>query len=130
MVWAMGSGGAKAVQSDYNAFWYQPYDTKHWVAVLNGTDTFVPEKNADQYFGDEGLKRWRVNTGNDANSLITKNPGFQTYQGAIGWTNGMFGDCENSQVPKKVEWLDDFRLDPASPLKGKGQGGTNIGIRF
>jgi hypothetical protein len=129
MVWAIG--GAKAVQSDYNAFWYQPYDEKRWVAVLGGNDTFVPSKDADCYAGADGLKRWRAATSNDTHSLNIDNPKFQTYQGAVGWTNAVaMENCESSEAPKKVTWLDDFRLDPASPLKGKGEGGTDIGIRF
>ena len=130
MIWTRGD--AKSVRSDRNAFWYQPYDVRRWVGILNGQPGFVPDyENSKCYLGEEGLKHWRADTGNDQHSLTVTDPRFVTYKGSIGWQGEKeMTECENPKAPRKVRWLDDFRLEPGSPLKGKGENGADIGIRF
>ena len=130
MIWT--AGDAKSVRSDHNAFWYQPYDVRRWVGILEGQPGFVPDyENAKCYLGEEGLEHWRADTGNDQRSLTVADPRFVTYKGSIGWQGEKeMTECENPEAPRKIRWLDDFRLEPDSPLKGKGENGADIGIRF
>jgi len=125
--------GPDHIRSDYNGFWYQPYDEYKWIAVVNDdSDGMVFNRDvAKQYRGHDALKRWRADTGNDLHSLVGK-PDFVTYRGAESWKPGdrRFDSCEDRRAAQKVTWLDDFRLGPKSHFKGKGEGGSDLGIRF
>ncbi|MBN1672318.1 MAG: right-handed parallel beta-helix repeat-containing protein [Kiritimatiellae bacterium] len=123
---------ASHVESDYNGYWRQPYDTHKWIAILNDDSTAMEfnTKVATLYKDDDGLPNWRRDTGNDAHSVLGR-PDFITYKGTDGWPAGKrFDTCEDPETANKVTWLDDFRLGPNSDFKGKGENGADLGIRF
>ncbi|MBN1674042.1 MAG: right-handed parallel beta-helix repeat-containing protein [Kiritimatiellae bacterium] len=112
------------IDSDYNAIWYQPYDTEYrWVARVMKSEA-GPQR--EYRGGADGLAQWRTDTGNDTHTLIVDTPGFRTEE-----NGGLKVSILEKLSPQRDRtWLPDFALSDDSPCKGKGEGGADMGIRF
>jgi Right handed beta helix region len=107
------------IQSDYNRFYFQPYDHEHHLFLWGRWPRKV---GAHEYAGAEGLESWRRDTGNDRNSRIIQVPDF-----AHPFALDERGRPDPTTQPL---WLDAYRLAPTSPLRGAASDGADIGIRF
>jgi len=125
--------GPESVRSDYNGFWYQPMTRSNGSPWLNddSDDMVFNAKVATLYKGDDGMKKWRDDTGNDTHSLVGE-PDFVTYKGAAGWTSRPATVRRLRRPAGQKEGDLAGRLPPwaSSAFKGKGESGADMGIRF
>lgn len=110
---------AEGVRSDYNRFYFQPYDQRHH---LYRVGRYPYGKDTRHYEGAEGLERWRSDTGNGVHTRIVDDPRFEGRSARF-----EEADPKPGNAPR---WLDDYRLASDSPLRGAASDGGDIGIRF
>lgn len=111
--------GGPEIRSDFNRFYFQPYDQSHFLFRL-GSERRPADLRV--YRDEEGLARWQRETGNDRHTRIVEDPEFARYRARR---------ARDRPDPESLPiWLDDYRLTPQSPLRGAASNGGDVGIRF